>query len=1132
MKKKEETNYYLEKINPLDRIELKQAKKLYNNSQYNEAVEILEKFYLDKSSGISEKHLELLANAYYFDGQFRKSYEVFEEYQVEKTNYIYMKTLLKVGYYAKSAKLLNEKFEQYNLDETNFKEELILLIQSNYYAGNISYVDYTNMWLKEYSSYFLWEDFSARGLWDLSILTLESYIKEISEVPVKLYYSLAKYYVHTFDYTKAKEYLYTCLEVEKKDHFLILLSIVEERLHNSDEAIKLIESIDIENHPNKVNIGYRLGLLYMSKKLYKEAAEIFSKYKFNNTISNSVILADSNFIQAIKYESLDENEKAIDFYVNTLNNYRGHFAPLYSKIGELYYKNGNYEKACTYFKQYNIYDKFYGFDSKTMPEHSRVSYYIEQWQTLPVDPHTALYCAYNGEVFSGNLLAIFRKLQSNKQMKHFIALKNIETAPQELIDQHNVHFVQYESRLHYRLLASSKFIFTNGSYQVEFIRKEEQIALNTWHGTPIKKLGFDVQQSSYQQSRNIIKSYYASTHIIHPNQQTKKSIIDAFGLKNGYKHSVTGYPRQDMTLKISEQRKLEIKKMLGLELFKPVLLYATTLRDGTNKENKKISSMQQKVIKKLKNLKGYNFIYKGHYSEIKNTTIDKMDSNELLAIVDVLITDYSSIAIDYLVTNKPLIFFVPDIKNYEKQRGLNFSPSDLTQNVVYNIKDLILLAKNIINETEDYKRHEAKSKLCEYDDGNATKRVLDELTSEKINSEEKQKLLIFAGNILLVNGITSAFKNILKHIDFNTFEVYVLLTHSSFNRDYDEKILDDLRIMGCSFIFYYGSVSANRVERYAYNKFNENQYFYNDYHKSIYINMMKRTAKRIFGNLSFDKVINFESGYSRDISIILSLLNTKDKLIVLHSDMEKEQKLRFPQLKNTFYFLKEYSHVLSVSKAVSDENYNSIGQYYGVNVNQIDTLPNFMNSRIIEMSNKDSLNSRERKLFNFDKTFISVGRLSVEKNHSLLIDAFAKVIYTKKLNINLIIIGEGPLRSKLIEQIETNKMEKYITIISFRDNPYPLIKKSHCLISSSKQEGQGLVLLEALALKTSILVTNIPASSEIVEKYGGALCREDIDDMTEKIIQIVDQPHQRNNFDLENYNYEVQKKFKNIFYGM
>jgi glycosyltransferase involved in cell wall biosynthesis len=100
--------------------------------------------------------------------------------------------------------------------------------------------------------------------------------------------------------------------------------------------------------------------------------------------------------------------------------------------------------------------------------------------------------------------------------------------------------------------------------------------------------------------------------------------------------------------------------------------------------------------------------------------------------------------------------------------------------------------------------------------------------------------------------------------------------------------------------------------------------------------------------------------------------------------------------------------------------------------------------------------------------FISVGRLTEQKNHIFLINCFKK--YADKYD--LIILGEGELKTDLINAIKMNNLNNSVTVYNYENNIYPLLIKSKALIVSSKWEDPGFVMIESAATNTTIICSN------------------------------------------------------------
>jgi len=116
---------------------------------------------------------------------------------------------------------------------------------------------------------------------------------------------------------------------------------------------------------------------------------------------------------------------------------------------------------------------------------------------------------------------------------------------------------------------------------------------------------------------------------------------------------------------------------------------------------------------------------------------------------------------------------------------------------------------------------------------------------------------------------------------------------------------------------------------------------------------------------------------------------------------------------------------------------------------------------------------------------LSAGRLTRQKDFSTLIKAFAQVL--EKLDCQLVIIGEGENRLELEQLISDLKLEKFVALPGFAENPYNYIKRASLFVISSAWEGLPFVLVEAMALGTPVVSTNCPSGpNEILKggKYG------------------------------------------------
>jgi glycosyltransferase involved in cell wall biosynthesis len=119
---------------------------------------------------------------------------------------------------------------------------------------------------------------------------------------------------------------------------------------------------------------------------------------------------------------------------------------------------------------------------------------------------------------------------------------------------------------------------------------------------------------------------------------------------------------------------------------------------------------------------------------------------------------------------------------------------------------------------------------------------------------------------------------------------------------------------------------------------------------------------------------------------------------------------------------------------------------------------------------------------NNQNTIISIGRLTNQKNHLFLIEAFSE-IHKKNDKMKLKILGEGELKEDLYASIKRKKLEKSIELVGYVENIYKYLSGSYCFVSTSKWEDPGFVIIEAAISKSLILSSDcMSGPKEFIEK--------------------------------------------------
>ena len=269
-----------------------------------------------------------------------------------------------------------------------------------------------------------------------------------------------------------------------------------------------------------------------------------------------------------------------------------------------------------------------------------------------------------------------------------------------------------------------------------------------WHGIPLKKIQLDspVTFSGGVISRQLLKrAYRRSTRSIQlmpaASQLSANRLKSAFGLREGV-IAVTGDPRDDAVLSDPATAKLALEQKLGNLGQARIVLFAPTWRDG---EADPVVPSQEEWLSISTFLEETNSLLVvrphphavGDYS--KGPSVSKRirmlapklqhDVNPILPAVDLLITDYSSIAFDFSLLERPIAFLAPDVVEYAKTRGLYEKYSAFSGgSEVASWHDLLSLlrSKTTLKTLAAHAKQLAKTHQ-DFRDGKNTARVYEEL---------------------------------------------------------------------------------------------------------------------------------------------------------------------------------------------------------------------------------------------------------------------------------------------------------------------------------------------------------------------------------------------------------------------
>lgn len=962
------------------------------------------------------------------------------------------------------------------------------------------------------------------GLW----LDAAQAYKALSETSLDagLYYKTGYAYAQCHLWDDAVNAFLSAILLEKGNaEYYYYLGYAYERKEMFEEAVQAYERAITTRKKDTSDWYYRLGFVLNKIGQYELACKYFLrtkkneyKYYLNTTKKNT---SNELFLQnlqkkikatplnihlyhtlSILYENAGCTQEAADIMNKIILHSNKHEENMYYRLGFLLAKIGKYKEASTAFCNMRIFKIPYSAEIFPYIENIKlrpILQYNEFRKTLPIREKTILYESFNGNSISCNPYAIFRGLIVDKNFSdwtHVLVLDNLGKLADQYKIYNNIVICQKGSDSYINFLATASHLINNSTFPNYFTRRTEQKYLNTWHGTPLKTLGSSMKER-FMEHKNGTRNFLQATHLISPNAHTTKVTLNDFAIDGIFSGKIAecGYPRVDLTLKVTTEQKHLLRQTLGITNDKPVLFYAPTWR-GTHND---ISFDKEKLLNDLEKLSelNYNIIFRGH--ALLADIIDDLspsvfippvtiDTNEILSITDILLTDYSSVFFDFMKTGKPIIFYCYDREKYEEKRGLYFQMEGMPGKCIENIDDLcILLGKPI---TEIYiPLTENNAEFCRHDDGNATERVIQFFfygnDNETIDTNNNKENILIFGGPFMPNGITSSLINLLTSIDLDKNPVHLVVEPSSIENFQERRELFEKLPNGIKIIPRVGLMNTDIDDKYIIDMVHRLNSFPSPLIKEKYINAHKNEFQRMFGKSNFHSVINFE-GYHKFWASLLASTNFSNKLIYLHNEMFSEWKLKFPYLEIIFNTYSYYDKLASVSPTLSDINKKEL-KLFEPREEKFIALPNVVNEVAIKEKANTPLDPDIENWIDASSTlFITMGRLSPEKDQKKLILAFAKT-FEKHKNIQLLILGDGPLKDELTFLTRKLQLDDRIKFGGIRFNPFPALKRAHCFVLSSNHEGQPMTLLEALILKKQIIATNIPGNRGVLDEHGGII---------------------------------------------
>lgn len=315
---------------------------------------------------------------------------------------------------------------------------------------------------------------------------------------------------------------------------------------------------------------------------------------------------------------------------------------------------------------------------------------------VKLDDQLILFNSFGGKKYDDSTKEIYLRMKEDPRFEKYRLLWAFH-APEQVPEI--TEKIKTDNLFYFITALKARCWITNSAIQrgIEFKGKHTYY-FNTWHGTPMKKMGAAMGKKGNNKILQICDVILAQS------RYEAKKMSQAYDIPlETFK--IFGLPRNDVLAAAGERETHEMRKKLGIRKDQMVILYAPTFRDYQLDAQSRCTLEIPIDYAYWQETLGENFVFlmRAHYEVAKHTKLPE-DSrwrdysnyptlNDLMIASDVLISDYSSILFDYSILNRPMFCYTYDFDEYNEKRGLYFD----VRNELSSAEDGNRLAELIAN---------------------------------------------------------------------------------------------------------------------------------------------------------------------------------------------------------------------------------------------------------------------------------------------------------------------------------------------------------------------------------------------------------------------------------------------------
>jgi len=372
----------------------------------------------------------------------------------------------------------------------------------------------------------------------------------------------------------------------------------------------------------------------------------------------------------------------------------------------------------------------------------------------PVDPKTITFESFMGRGYTDSPKALYRAMLGDPRFSDFtfVWAFRVPERHEEEPELARAQIVTYRSPEHYAAYARAAYWVSNSITPSHVAPRDAQALIQTWHGTPLKRLGCDLADggtvNAKYTTREIRERYSLEgskfTHLLSPSRFASEKFASAFCLSPqvaAEKIVEEGYPRNDALSTCTAADAARIRADLGVPEGKKAILYAPTWRDDQHVSGKGYTLSLPVDFEKLRRELGddHVILFRAHYFVANEFDFERYagfvvdvsgvsDINDLYVASDMLVTDYSSVFFDYANLKRPIVFYMYDLEAYATElRGFYLDLDELPGPIVQTEDELVAAIRSADTPDPELveRYHRFNERFTYLDDGHASERVIE-----------------------------------------------------------------------------------------------------------------------------------------------------------------------------------------------------------------------------------------------------------------------------------------------------------------------------------------------------------------------------------------------------------------------